>query len=54
MPIICPFYISSCDEANAKKYDLNYLRRYILVSEIVDGMPTGNMYPNNNAAESYM
>lgn len=54
MPIICPFYISSCDEADAKKYDLNYLRRYILVSEIVDGMPTGNMYPNNNAAESYM
>jgi len=37
---LCPFYESSCNDAKSKKYDLNYLRRYILVQEVdVDGNP---------------
>lgn len=52
----CPFYISdACSESLAKKYDFNYLRRYILVSEIdTNGHNTWLMYPNYNAAEAYM
>jgi hypothetical protein len=38
--MLCPFYESSCNDAKSKKYDLNYLRRYILVQEVdADGNP---------------
>lgn len=54
-PLECPFYINTtCSKTLAKKYDLNYLRRYILVTEILNGVPTWEMFPNNSGAESYM
>ena len=60
-PITCPFYENqSCSESLAKKYDFNYLRRYILVSEVVPDPLTGEMVlsgvmsPDNGWRESYM
>jgi len=52
----CPFFINIvCTLALAKKYDLNYLRRYILVSETDgDGNLTGKSIPRNGGLESYM
>jgi hypothetical protein len=54
---ICPFYVSqaSCDVNTAKKYDLNYLRKYILVQPTDAGwLPVGPKQPQYGAAESYM
>lgn len=42
----CPYYINSCSDVLAKKYDLNYLRRYILVQPVdSDGNPVGDKRP---------
>lgn len=60
----CPFYIAktNCSVETARKYDLNYLRRYRLVPELdANGIPTGNTVPANGGlraavgvdAESY-
>lgn len=55
-PYICPFFEeATCTQALAKKYDLSFLRRYILVSDVdADGNPTGTMSPLNWWAESEM
>jgi len=51
----CPYYTASCNDNISKKYDLNLLRRYILVSEVDgDGNPTWVQYPQFWGAESYM
>lgn len=48
----CPYFITTCDDATSKKYDLNYLRRYILVQDISD--PSGPKIPQFGWLESYM
>lgn len=51
----CPFYLSATDcttSQQAAKYDLNYLRRYILVTE-VDEFGTSTKYPQFNANQSF-
>ena len=55
-PYTCPFYESNiCNESLAKKYDLSFLRRYILVTELdADNNPTWNMIPNYSWNQSYM
>jgi len=55
-PYECPFYEQNiCNEVVAKKYDLGFLRRYILVSEVdAAGEPTWVMLPSNGGAESEM
>jgi len=55
-PYICPFFEQAlCTQTLAKKYDLSFLRRYILVSEVdEDWNSTGVMYPSNWWAESEM
>ena len=53
----CPYYVASsdCDSDTSEKYDLNLLRRYILVQPLdVDWNPTGPTVPQFNAAESFM
>lgn len=51
----CPFFVTNCSNANAKKYDLNYLRRYILVQPLdADNNPVGDKVPQFGGAESYM
>jgi len=54
---LCPFYVNqgTCSVEIAKKYDLNYLRRYILVQPTdAAWLPNGPKEPQYNAAESYM
>lgn len=55
-PYTCPFFEdNTCDEVIAKKYDLSFLRRYILVTEVDDqGNETGNTFPWNAWSESEM
>lgn len=53
--LVCPFYIKDvCSETVAKKYDFNYLRTYILVSQVISWQITSIMEPSNGGAESYM
>ena len=53
----CPFYVNTgCTTNIAKKYDLNYLRRYILVQP-VDPLTGNSIWPKEpqfNASSSYM
>jgi hypothetical protein len=55
-PFTCPFFEQGvCDEVLAKKYDLSFLRRYILVTEVDgDWVPTWNTFPRNGWNESEM
>lgn len=51
----CPFYVtnSNCNTAQkAAKYDLNYLRRYVLVTE-TDDIGNVTKYPQFNANQSF-
>ncbi len=41
-PYKCPYYVSNCDLKNAQKYDLNYLRRFVLVHKT--GSSGKNLY----------
>jgi len=51
----CPYYVSVCDDNISQKYDLNLLRRYILVQPVdSDGNPIGNKEPQFGWRESYM
>ncbi len=52
----CPYYINNtCNLSLSKKYDLNYLRRYILVQPTdEDGNVTWLKIPQYNGQESYM
>jgi len=54
-PLKCPFYTSCSGVREARKYDLNYLRRY-QIAEVVDddGVPTWVTKPVNNGVESFM
>lgn len=53
-PYTCPFYVDdTCDEVLAKKYDLSFLRRYILVAEVDEyWVPTWVSSPRNWWSES--
>ncbi len=55
-PFICPFFEDNlCDENLAKKYDLSFLRRYLLVTEVDDEWnPTWNQFAANSWNESEM
>jgi len=55
-PYKCPFFINiECTQEVAKKYDLNFLRRYILVSESnPDGTLTWRRLPNYEWDEAFM
>lgn len=51
----CPFYVtnSNCNTAQkAAKYDLNYLRRYVIVTE-TDEFGATTRYPQFNGNQSY-
>ncbi len=53
----CPYYVKDvdCDTVSAKKYDLNFLRRYILVQAVDEnGTSIGDPIPQFNALESFM
>lgn len=55
VPVVCPFYTSCATENEARKYDLNYTRRY-QIAEILDmdGNPTWVQEAVNGWSESYM
>lgn len=57
-PAVCPYYVASADcntQNKAMKYDLNFLRKYILVQPIdADGNPVGDKVPQNLGIESFM
>ena len=53
----CPYYVedSACNPDSSVKYDLNFLRRYILVQPVDgDGNPDGPKIPQYGGSESYM
>lgn len=57
-PPECPYYVdtSDCNTQNqAMKYDLNFLRKYILVQTVdIDGNPVWPKIPQNSGLESFL
>lgn len=51
----CPYFVAhACDRSTARKYDLNYLRRYRLVESFADNGDSNGGKADYSGAESYM